>query len=313
MRTTFAGPFGRHQCCQLHFVRASVEKQEDPPASVSMETQSGESQKSATPKPNRKAKEREKEKPAPKSASRQEAQSLDASKPQWTLRVVCDHGDGDAAEIRKDTERADQISAIQRAWETAEPGRAVKAMQARLQFINKNLRGETAEEPAVTTESEGAEDTAAPPPTPEVPPDPAPLRDEQQPTIQQPMDFTPFIRKRREEVVLRDGSVEEAQRMEKAERIQGFRLIWDTILERREQERASREVLKRSHLELYESLQMALDQERRRILQAREAYWGQLLGAGPELEVTQQAELEKASPQPQVTGRKQPKSAGKKK
>ncbi|XP_064196568.1 androglobin isoform X2 [Anguilla rostrata] len=305
--------------------KVSMEKQEDTPTSVSAETQSGDSQKCATPKSTRKGKEKEKEKekekPAAKPGSRQEAQTLDAGRPQWALRLVCDHGDGEAAEVRKDTERADQIRAIQQAWERAEPGRAVKAMQARLQFINKTLRRDAAEpaeeaEPAVATAAEEGDETAAPPADPDVPPNASTQREEHQPTFQHPMDLTPFIRRQREEPVLKDVSVEEAQRREKAERIQGFRLIRDTILERREEERLSREQLKRRHLDLYEGLQMALDQQRRRILQAREAYWGRILEAELKREGAEsalEAEREKTTPQPQVTNRKQPKSAGKKK
>lgn len=53
-------------------------------------------------------------------------QSLDASKPNWTLRVVSDQNDADAIEVKKDTERVDEIRALKQAWETAEPGRAIK-------------------------------------------------------------------------------------------------------------------------------------------------------------------------------------------
>ncbi|KAJ8409716.1 hypothetical protein AAFF_G00217750 [Aldrovandia affinis] len=304
----------------------SVEKQEDPVRPVSVDTQSTDSQKSATPKSNRKAKEREKEKSAAKLGSRPETQSLDASKPQWTLRVVCDQSDADWAEVRKDTERADEIRAMQRAWEAAEPGRAIKATQARLQFINKHLRGASSdepvdgEEPEVTVAAEEGVDTAAQPPGPDVPSSPVAQTDQPRPAIHIPMDFTPFIRKCKAEPSLKDDSMAEEQRREKAEKIQGFRLIRDTILEHRKQELLSRTELKKQQLELYEGLQVALDQRRRSILQAREVYWQRLLEA--ELrkeeaesvrEAARQAELEKNTPQSQVTNRKQPKSAGKKK
>ncbi|KAJ8270603.1 hypothetical protein GJAV_G00117010, partial [Gymnothorax javanicus] len=296
--------------------KVSMEKLEDVAASMSTETLGSENQKPSTPKPNRKAKEKEREKASAK------PQSLDASKPHWVLRMVFDHSDGDAAEIKKDTERLDEIRAIQRGWESAEPGRAVKAMQARLRFINKNLSGGTTEEstdgqePAVSTGTEEGDETDALPSHPDDPQNLSSPREESQTAVHPLMDFTPFIRKERDEPVLKDELIEEAQRREKAERIQAFRLIHDTILERREEERISRELLKRRHLDLYESLQMALDEERRLILQARDSYWAQLPepelkgeGTGPE----QQAELEKTAAQPQVTSRKQPKSASKKK
>ncbi|KAG7460854.1 hypothetical protein MATL_G00203340 [Megalops atlanticus] len=300
------------------------EKQEDPPTPASVDTQSSESQKSATPKSNRKSRDRdrEKEKAAAKPGSRQETQSLDESKAQWTLRIVCDQSDADALEVRKDTERADEIRAMQQAWEAAEPGRSIKAMQARLQFISKHLLRVTDEEPVDSKEPAVTEsgDTAVPPLDPNVLPSPPAETDHSQPPVHIPMDFTPFIRKQREEALLKDETIEKEQMREKAEKIQGFRLIRDTILEHRKQEQLSRKELKRRQLEVYEGLQMALDERRRKILQAREAYRSQLLEAELKkkeeesaLEAARQVELEKSTPQPQLTSRKQTKSAGKRK
>ena len=70
---------------------------------------------------------------------------------------------------------------------------------------------------------------------------------------------------------------------------------------------------------LYE--QVALDEQRRRILQVRDAYWAQLLeaeltrdGAGSAVDAAQEVELGKTTPR---SGRrsagKKPKSAGKRK
>ena len=41
--------------------------------------------------------------------------------------------------MRKDTERADEIRAMKKAWEDAEPGRAVKALQSRLQYLKSHM------------------------------------------------------------------------------------------------------------------------------------------------------------------------------
>ena len=54
------------------------------------------------------------------------AQSLDHSKPNWTLRVVCEQSDAECVEVRKDTDRLEEIRAMKQAWETADPGRALK-------------------------------------------------------------------------------------------------------------------------------------------------------------------------------------------
>lgn len=53
-------------------------------------------------------------------------QSLDLSKPNWTLRVVSDKSKTECIEVKKDTERMDQIKAIKKAWEMVEPGRCAK-------------------------------------------------------------------------------------------------------------------------------------------------------------------------------------------
>ena len=41
--------------------------------------------------------------------------------------------------MKKDTERVDEIRAMKKAWEDAEPGRAAKAMQSRLQYLSTHL------------------------------------------------------------------------------------------------------------------------------------------------------------------------------
>ena len=41
--------------------------------------------------------------------------------------------------MKKDTERADEIRAMKKAWEEAEPGRAAKALQSRLQYLNTHM------------------------------------------------------------------------------------------------------------------------------------------------------------------------------
>ena len=41
--------------------------------------------------------------------------------------------------MKKDTERADEIRALKKAWEEAEPGRAAKAIQSRLQYLSSHM------------------------------------------------------------------------------------------------------------------------------------------------------------------------------
>jgi len=42
-------------------------------------------------------------------------------------------------EVRKDKERADAVRAVKQAWEEADPGRAAKAKQSRLNYLNTHV------------------------------------------------------------------------------------------------------------------------------------------------------------------------------
>ena len=50
-------------------------------------------------------------------------QQEDPNKPYWILRLVTEHNEADFFEVKKDTERADEIRAMKQAWEMTEPGR----------------------------------------------------------------------------------------------------------------------------------------------------------------------------------------------
>ncbi|KAM4866335.1 androglobin [Thomomys bottae] len=109
-----------------------------------------EGQKSAaTSKTTRKGKEKsaDKDKAKDKQAARFETQAAtfhsqqeDPNKPYWVLRFVSEHSESEYFDVRKDTERADEIRAMKQAWETTEPGRAIKASQARLRYLNKFMK-----------------------------------------------------------------------------------------------------------------------------------------------------------------------------
>lgn len=57
------------------------------------------------------------------------SQQEDPNKPYWILRLVTEHNEFDYFEVKKDTERADEIRAMKQAWESTEPGRAIKVTQ----------------------------------------------------------------------------------------------------------------------------------------------------------------------------------------
>ncbi|XP_068088087.1 androglobin isoform X2 [Hyperolius riggenbachi] len=294
---------------------------------------SSESQKSAgTPKTNRKGKtekpekeksgkERDRERLQSTPTLRPESQAqhqIDINKPFWTLRMVSETSEADALEIKKDTERIDEIRAMKQAWELAEPGRAVKALQSRLQYVNK-YKQKASVEPTedITNESQipMEDEVPASKVTEPAPLDSADLAASNQ---LEPIDLTPFLRKTKPEPVLRDEQIIQQQALQKAEEIRQFRQLREEVMQQREQEQKSRNVLKQKVLQMYEDLQMSLDNARERIFSTRESYRNKLLEAEKRQQDAQTAsnvvastEQEKKSPSAQK--RKSAKSGGKKK
>ena len=86
-------------------------------------------------------------------------------------------------EVKKDTERADQLKSMVRAWETEQPGRCKAAQESRQKFLDaRAIRDEKA---GAIDEDESTSSTAEG--TPTVPrPNTGPVRIWQ-------MDLTPFI------------------------------------------------------------------------------------------------------------------------
>ncbi|XP_034018393.1 androglobin [Thalassophryne amazonica] len=160
--------------------------------------------------------------------------SFDLTKPHWILRVVSDKSQAESIKIKKDTERMDQIRAIKEAWETAEPGRAAKALQARLRFLHK------VQHQASDDKTTAGEEAASSPSKLELTNAPCP-----------PMDYTPFIRQHKDFPVLKDLHIEEAQKKERLEKIQAWQLVRDTVLEHRAQEALNRQQLRKYQLDLY--------------------------------------------------------------
>ena len=63
--------------------------------------------------------------------------------------------------------------------------------------------------------------------------------------------------------MLRDAEVEELQRRERSEQIQGYRLLRDTVLEHRRREAQSRTALIQGQLEMYDGMQVSGPAHRR--------------------------------------------------
>ncbi|XP_038583723.1 androglobin [Micropterus salmoides] len=268
--------------------------------------------KSDTPKANRKGEgDKEKGKPAAvsKSGSRQET-SLDLTKPNWTLRVVSDKSKTGSIEVTKDTERMDQIKAIKKAWEMAEPGRFAKALQSRLKF-HEQIQHQASDE--TTTDDAESKEPAAPRSTQKL---------TETSCSYPPMDYSSFIRRQKDFPALMNPQIEAIQQRERLEKIQTYRLVRGNVLEHQKQHELDRRELMRQQLEMYEKMQAALWQRCKKFHNACEAFSSRQMAAmkkeqeeKPALEEAQQALLEKTTPTPAAAQQpnKRAKTAGKKK
>ncbi|XP_027543440.1 androglobin isoform X7 [Neopelma chrysocephalum] len=214
-----------------------------------------------------------------------EFQQSTSSKPYWTLRVVSEQKEVDVLEIKKDTQQADEIRAIKQAWESAEPGRAVKAFQERVRFISTCAERDSEEaiagtETASVTPSSGERGK-------KVPQAAIDSRLQRQKKKWELIDLSPYMRKTRSESVLRNESIIQQQQIRKEEKINHFRELQELALEQRQKEENDRALLKQNILEMYENLQASLDETRVGVHSIREAYRSNLL----EAELRKQEEL----------------------
>jgi len=263
-------------------------------------------------------------------------QQFDSSKPNWTLRIVSD-ANQEEIEVKKDTERQDEIKAMKQAWEAAEPGRAAKAQQSRQKFLNEHMvkvekdaiEEETGDEEQheekdasaseiytvtspVQSEADQGELTLVPPP-------------KEPDQILQPLAPPKTIRSRGGVPVLLDEEEKEARLQERAALARAFKTMREEVVEKkREQDRLDRNAAKERQLQEAEEMQAALDKARSEVNQRREAYRQKFLEAEKQKEEAQAAEAAKErerSPSPSKSrksastakgGRKTP-SKGKKK
>lgn len=93
-------------------------------------------------------------------------------------------------EVKRDTERADEIRSMKKAWEEAEPGRAAKALLSRQKYLASHMikidddEGVEPIEPLANSMSAEFEEevyTLQPPPAPKAK------------EMLQPLDVTPFL------------------------------------------------------------------------------------------------------------------------
>ncbi|XP_037541083.1 androglobin [Nematolebias whitei] len=237
-------------------------------------------------------------------------QSIDLIKPNWTLRIVTEKSKAESIEVKRDTERIDQIKSIKNAWEMVEPGRCGKALQSRLQFIN----------PVKCKENDGAasgetKNTQT-----------APSRSDPDthlsPSIEKlggtscsspHADYSHLIRHQKDFPELKDAHREQVQQRERFEKIQTYRLARQNVLEHHEKQMSAQQGLMWHQLEMYENMQAECE----KLYDACKAFSNcQMASMKNEQE---KAALEEVQPKttPTSAGAKQPKkhakSAGKKK
>ncbi|XP_064627067.1 androglobin-like isoform X5 [Lineus longissimus] len=286
-----------------------------------------------------KGKERDK-KNSVQEGSRPASQQFDTFRPYWILRFVSDATAAEDVDVKKDTERADEIRAMKKAWEDAEPGRAAKALQSRLQYLNSHLiKLQTdEEEPAEKVDEERpsesgenldvlpAQTPVSPlPADPEAeaillhePPPPPPPKE-----MLQPVDSTPFEKSLYGETRYKDEFEVQRQLEAQQHEIQEYRLFRQGVEEWRENDRKLRNLLKIQQLEMCEELQAELDKKRHEINTPREAFRQKYLEAErlkmeeiAAQEAALKAEQEKNAPTPKrgksAKGKKSP-AGGKKK
>ncbi|NXX80560.1 ADGB protein, partial [Urocolius indicus] len=286
------------------------------------------------PKPTKKSKDKAPEKTEKEKSNKEkgslgslaslpETQQTASNKAHWTLRFVSEQREADILEVKKDTKRADEIKAMKQRWESAEPGRAIKAFQERMRFINKHA-ARASEEPTAGTEAASLTPTSGErgknsfttgKKTSEASTDSS-LQMQQKKW--EPIDLSPYMRETTCESVLRNESVSQQQEISKAEKIQHFKELQELAMKEREKEKHARALLKQNILQMYEDLQASLDETRGRVHSIREAYRSKLLEAErrkqEELaahEAALKAEEEKQTPNAQK--KKQRKGLGKKK
>ncbi|XP_053829225.1 androglobin isoform X1 [Vidua macroura] len=206
-----------------------------------------------------------------------ESQPGDSNAPYWILRIVSDQKEADFLEVKKDTRRVDEIRAMKKAWESAEPGRAVKAFQERVRFINKYAVRDS-EEPIAGAETANLTPSSgeAGKQTPQTAID---SRLKTQQKKWELIDLSPYMRKTMSEPVLRNESIMQQQQIHKEEKFNHFRQLCMLALEQKQKEKNDRILLKKNILEMYENLQASLDEARGRVYSIREAYRNQLLDA----------------------------------
>ncbi|KAL1770489.1 androglobin isoform X1 [Sigmodon hispidus] len=232
------------------------------------------------------------------------SQQEDPNKPHWVLRLVSEHTDSDYVDVKKDTDRSDEIRAMKQAWETTEPGRAIKASQARLKYLNQFIK-KPSDVPIQETLSSTQSQIKA---SDEVTRSRSQTVLEMSPRLIRKalefVDFSHYVRKTSDDdAVLQTEELNKQQAMQKAEEIHQFRQYRSRILSIRDIDQEERLKLKDEVLDMYGQMRDSVDEARQKIFEVREEYRNKLLEAErlrlealAAQEAALKAETEKKSP-----------------
>ncbi|EGV97172.1 hypothetical protein I79_004931 [Cricetulus griseus] len=193
---------------------------------------------------------------------------------------------------------------MKQAWETTEPGRAIKASQARLKYLNQFIK-----KPSDVANQETLSATQSQTKTS----DEAVLHTRSQTVLEispqlirkalEFVDFSHYVRKTSDEPVLQTEELNKQQAMQKAEEIHQFRQYRSRILSFRDIDQEERFKLKDEVLDTYGEMRDSVDEARQKIFDVREEYRNKLLEAErlrlealAAQEAALKAETEKKSP-----------------
>ncbi|EDV24483.1 uncharacterized protein TRIADDRAFT_56318 [Trichoplax adhaerens] len=181
-------------------------------------------------------------------------------------------------EIKRDTERQDEIQSLKNAWEVAEPGRSEKAKLMRQKFIEEFGIPEDIIEIAEVTNELRKEDSISsirhrgsvieveksksPIPSPKI----------QRKVTLKPIDFGEHTLKAENESSLLLEDIEDSRHLLQQKTIHDYRKRREEVLYRRKEDKQSRSVTKESQLQTAIELQGNLDKIRYEIKKPRETY-----------------------------------------
>ncbi|XP_007941410.1 androglobin [Orycteropus afer afer] len=274
---------------------------------------------SGTSKPTRKGKEKfsekekmAKEKPAPRFEPQfpaAHAQQDDPNKPYWILRLVTETNEAEFLEVKKDTERADEIRAMKQAWEMTEPGRAIKVARepdsrstvssdgkcaspaGSILWKKWQLSRNVKDPPKMISSESGASTSSAAKEEREQSTGKENIGSHSQsPTILEispqlirkeleQMDLSQYIQKTSSDALLQTEELNQLKAVQKAEEVHQFRQYRMRVLSIRDIDQEERLRLKDEVLHMYGEMRNSSDEARQKILNIREEYRNKLLEA----------------------------------